>query len=288
VALLRHSEDLWGEQEVVALRTAAAALSNTLARERLFDQVQRTLSETEALFRGSAALSEASSYRAVLDVLLAHTVLGQDAQFAALHLFDRAWTPDAVPEYSEIVAHWSATAPDDFPSRYRVARFGASARLMRDGTPLFIENLARDTLLGRRAKALFSRVRGAGSVVIVPLSVGGQRIGFVHADYSKPQVFSDASRRRMVSLAQQASIATLNIRQLRATEARVRREQLIRQISARIQEAPDVDTVLRTAVRELGRAFGTSSNRISLHLPGETDEPFLSVDQDGDDQGDAA
>jgi GAF domain-containing protein len=64
----------------------------------------------------------------------------------------------------------------------------------------------------------------------------------------------------------------MNIRQLRATQARVQREQLIRQITGRIQEAPDVDGVLQTAIQELGRAFGTSRNRIQFRPPREIED----------------
>jgi GAF domain-containing protein len=113
---------------------------------------------------------------------------------------------------------------------------------------------------------------GAKSVVIVPLVVGGQRIGYLHANYDHIQTFSEGQRRRLGSLAQQAAIVVLNIRQLRATQARVRREQLIRQITGRIQEAPDVDGVLQAAIQELGRAFGTSRNRIQFRPPQRTDE----------------
>jgi GAF domain-containing protein len=267
---------LWSDQEVVALQTAAVALSNTLARERLFAQVQETLDETEALYRGSAALNEASTFEGILDVLLAHTLLGEQVSTATLHLLDHVWngdpSPALHPTYSEIVAARSQVVEDgatgaELQTRLDLSKFPGSLEAMRGGAPLFVEDLAADTVLDRRLHALLRRAMNAHSVVIVPLVVGRQRIGYLHADFATPQRFSEAGRRRLMNLSQQAAIAVLNIRQLRATQARVQREQLIREITGHIQEATDVQGVLQTAVRELGRAFGTSRNRIQFRPP---------------------
>ena len=267
---------LWSDQEVVALQTASAALSNTLARERLFGQVQETLNETEALYRGSAALGEASTYEAILDVLLAHTVMGEQVSTATLHLLDELWGSDLStvtrPAYSEIVAARSRQVDSDLAApelqtRFELDKFPASLHILHSGSPVFVEDLDTDRALDRRLRAFLKRFMNAGSVVIMPLMVGGQCIGYLHADYATPRHFPEAARRRLLNLSQQAAIAVLNIRQLQATQARVRREQLIREITGHIQESTDVQGVLQTAVRELGRAFGTPRNRIQFRPP---------------------
>jgi GAF domain-containing protein len=272
IGLFRDKPELWEDQELIPLQTAAVALSNTIARERLFDRVRQTLDETEALYRGSAALSEASTYQDVLDSLLTSTVLGQDEHSAALHIFDEPWAGEQMPQYSDVVALRPSERLSEVRRRFYVDRFPTAMEILRSDEPHFVENLSEDVTMGHRAKALFGRVMGAESVVIVPLIVGGQRIGYLHADYTHSRTFSEDQRRRLASLAQQASIVVMNIRQLRATQARVRREQLIRQITGRIQEAPDVDGVLQTAIQELGRAFGTSRNRIQFRPPQAMDE----------------
>ena len=283
IGLFRDEPVLWEDQELVALQTAAVALSNTIARERLFDRVRQTLEETEALYRGSAALSEARSYEDVLNALVNATVLGYQAHDASLHVFNRPWTREQLPEYSDLVAFWASEPMPEVRRRFYVDRFPASMDIMRSDEPHFVENLSEDATLGRRAKALFGRLMGARSLVIVPLVVGGRRLGYLHADYDHVRTFSEDERRRLASLAQQASIVVMNLRQLRATQARVRREQLIRQITGRIQEAPDVEGVLQTAIQELGRAFGTSQNRIQFIPPREQE----SNGSDGD-HGDGA
>ena len=98
LALLSDDDVPWEKQDIVALQTVAAAFSNTSAREALFRQVESTLSETDALYRGSAALSEARTYDAILEALLQHTVLGEGSQRATLELFDRPWAEATLPE----------------------------------------------------------------------------------------------------------------------------------------------------------------------------------------------
>jgi len=262
----------WEEEEIVAMQTAAAALSNTIARERVFEEVQASRTETEALYRGSAELNLAQTYDGILNVVRAHTALGDGAHHVTLQLFDRPWTDAQEPEYSEVVAHWTTTEISAMRERYRMSEFPLARMIARDPGLTLINDAAHDPRLTRRNRALFSRIYGAKSVLFVPLIASGQRIGFLHAMYPQPVRLSDQERRRLESLTQQAAIAAQNRLQLLTIEARVNRERMIREISERIQAAPDVQGVLQAAVRELGRAFGTPRNIIQFRPPQASEE----------------
>ena len=282
----------WEEQEIVALQTVAAAFSNTLARERLFEQVRQTLAETEILYRSSAALSEARTYQDILDTLVTETILGEGSKSVTLHLFDRIWLDDVVPEIANLVAYRGPRPEGRLRQRFEIRRFPSFIEAVEGNRLLFISDVQHDPRLNRRARALFHRVLGAESVLLVPLVVGGQRIGFLHADYPRHQEFPEEARRRLTSLAQQAAVAALNIRQLRETEARVRRERLIREVSARIQEAVDVEGVLKVAVQELRNAFGVARSRVIFKPPlasekKESAEKVVPANHVDPDQGSA-
>ena len=264
------AETAWLEEEIVAMQTAAATLSNTIARERVFQEVQASRTETEALYRGSAELNLAQTYDGILNVLRVHTILGQGAHHMTLQLFDRPWTDENEPQYSEVVAHWTTTDMSALRQRFWIADFPSSSEFIRNPGVTLLDDLEYNSLLTRRNRALFSRVFGAKTVVLVPLIASGQRIGFLHAMYPEPVHLSEQERRRLASLTQQAAIAAQNRLQLLTIEARVNRERMIREITERIQAAPDVQGVLQAAVRELGRAFGTSRNRIQFRPPGES------------------
>ncbi|HOU12575.1 MAG TPA: GAF domain-containing protein [Anaerolineae bacterium] len=264
------ADNVWLEEEIVAMQTAAATLSNTIARERVFQEVQASRTETEALYRGSAELNLAQTYDGILNVLRTHTILGQGAHHMTLQLFDRPWTDEDEPQYAEVVAHWTTTGTSALRQRYWVADFPTSRELVHNAGVILLDDLEHNPLLSRRNRALFSRVYGAKAVVLVPLIASGQRIGFLHAMYPQAVTFSEQERRRLESLTQQAAIAAQNRLQLLTIEARVNRERMIREITERIQAAPDVQGVLQAAVRELGRAFGTSRNRIQFRPPAES------------------
>ncbi len=266
------AEAAWLEEEIVALQTAAAALSNTIARERVFEEVQASRTETEALYRGSAELNLAQTYDGILNVVRAHTVLGEGAQHITMHLFDRPWREDEAPTYSEVVAHWTTDGPSALRQRFYINEFKLAQELARNPGMTVFDDVEHDPRFSRRERALFSRIYHAKSVVFVPLIASGQRIGFLHAMYPEAVRFSEQERRRLESLTQQAAIAAQNRLQLLTIEARVNRERMIREITERIQAAPDVEGVLQAAVRELGRAFGTSRNRIQFRPPRAAEE----------------
>ncbi|MBN2390843.1 MAG: GAF domain-containing protein, partial [Anaerolineae bacterium] len=269
----------WEEEEIVAMQTAAATLSNTIARERVFEEVQASRTETEALYRGSAELNLAQTYDGILNVVRAHTALGEGAHHVSLQLFNRPWTDTQEPDYAEVVAYWTMTGIDVMRERYRVDEFPLARVIARDPGLTLIEDAEHDTRFTRRNRALFFRLYGARSVLFVPLIASGQRIGFLNALYPEQVRFSEQERRRLESLSQQAAIAAQNRLQLLTIEARVNRERMIREITERIQAAPDVQGVLQAAVRELGRAFATPRNIIQFRPPQASEDEKAGDDR---------
>lgn len=91
----------------------------------------------------------------------------------------------------------------------------------------------------------------------VPLVVGDQVQGLlVVQDYQTSQAFNEADREMLTAIAGQASIAIQNARLFEELETRARHEQVLRQITARVRSSTDPETIVRTAVRELGKALG--------------------------------
>jgi GAF domain-containing protein len=57
-------------------------------------------------------------------------------------------------------------------------------------------------------------------------------------------------------VAAQAAIAIENARLFEQIQARARRERILREVTAKVRSGSDADTVMRTAVSEIGRALG--------------------------------
>ncbi len=259
------------DTEISALSTVTAALSNTLARERLFRQVQASLSAQEQLYKASAEMNRVQTYDDVLAAMMHHTILGQNPINVSINYFDRPWTEDKMPEWSIVLTRWSKLPKENVSPRYRLTQFPEVTRLLSADHPTVIEDVATDPIMGDASRDLYLNRLMTASTIFIPLVAGGRWIGYINGLYAERTKFPEDEVRKLVNLSGLAAVAVQNIQQLRAIETRARRERMIREINARIQAAPDVPGVLQTVVRELGRAFGTERNVIRFRPPEETD-----------------
>ena len=256
-----------GTEEIAALQTASAAISNTLAREHLLRRVRGALTEQETLYEASAELNLVQTYDGILDVLREYTLVGENSTNISINYFDRPWTEQELPTWIYVLARWTELPPEAVSDRYPLQAFPSASDVLRPDHPVIIEDVRQDERLGDAARQLYAERYGAASTIFVPLVAGRRWIGYVNAIYAEPRTFPASAVRRLVSLSGQAAVAIQNLRQLRTIEARARRERMIREITESIQAAPDVQGVLQTAVRELGRALGTPRNVVHFRPP---------------------
>lgn len=258
----------WKPEELISVRTVAAALSSTLARERLFREVQAALAETEMLYEAGGALNAAQTYGQILDVMRQYTALGSGAHFAATLLYDRPWTERQRPTKALLAARWTATPASDVSLLARGNAFSLLEPYLRRERSSTITDVTREVEPLAPARIFFEEDLGARTLVFAPLAAGGQTIGTLMAAFDAVTRLTEEEQRRLSTLTGQAAIAIQNLYQLEATAARARREQLIREIGEQLQAAPDVQSVLQTAARELGRALETPRAVVRLGAVG--------------------
>ena len=88
-------------------------------------------------------------------------------------------------------------------------------------------------------------------------------------------------------VADQIGLALENARLFEQTERRARREAMIGQIVAQVRRQPDIDSIMQTAVRELGKALGAPRTFIQLTSPldasvgSQSEEPPREMSDDG-------
>jgi len=266
IALIRHQEDQFLDPDT---RDLTSALANQVAvvveNINLLAETQRRSEELQLLFSASADLNLAQSYGEILSAMREHTVLGEADLATTLDLFSEPWEGDKAPKQNTVVARWAAEGVH-VDSRYSLQDYPSAPALIHADAPTVVEDVRSDQRMGESLRVFYAERFGGQGVIIVPLVVGGQWIGFINGVYSAPIAVSEAELRRLMSLAAQAAVAVQNRSQLRATAARARREQLIREISGELQSAVDVEDVLRTAAREVGRAL--RARRTKVHLGG--------------------
>jgi len=128
----------------------------------------------------------------------------------------------------------------------------------------------------RRAAELGARVYGAAakSWLGVPLMVAGDVIGaIVVQDLEKEHRFDDDDQRLLTNLATQVAITVRNVRLLEETRRNAERERTVTEITTRLWASTNTDTILRTAIQELGSHLRASKGMIKL----EIEDPDVSL-----------
>lgn len=276
----RDGAEPWSDLDVAAANAVAGEVAEALDKQRLLDETQQALVETEDLYQVSAELAEVRSFDDILRVLRSHTVLGRADRGASLSLFDRPWIENDVPEWAIPVARWSST-PSTGARRYAL-QGSPAAELFYPDQPTIIADTESDPRLDESVRARYVEQYGIRSILVTPLTVGGQWIGYVDALFAQQTNFAEAEVRRLSVLVGQAAIVVQNVRQLEETRSRASRERILREISARMRGFADPDRLARAAVRELGTALGRP---VFIRL-GSSDElsrpPSARVEGNGD------
>ena len=97
---------------------------------------------------------------------------------------------------------------------------------------------------------------------------GNEAIGLVAIhDPENDQRFTDDDTALLTTISSQVATAIQNTSLLQQIRSSARREQLIREITTSIRRAPDIQSILDTSVKELGRALNVSLASIQLGIP---------------------
>jgi GAF domain-containing protein len=108
----------------------------------------------------------------------------------------------------------------------------------------------------------------------VPLMLHGQNIGNITLKRKGvTAMWSERERTLVEKVANQAALALENSRLVDETQKNALRDQMIANISARIRETLNVESVLRTATTELRRVFDLKEAEISIGSPQAENAP---------------
>lgn len=115
------------------------------------------------------------------------------------------------------------------------------------------------------------------STLMIPIRLRGEPIGAVGLQETAPhRQWTDAEIALIETIADQMGLAIENARLLEETQRRAERERLTAEIVARVRASAHVDTILRTAVREMSRALRASEGIIHVAVAEDVDGPATS------------
>jgi PAS domain S-box-containing protein len=264
-------QDYFSADEEQIYTTLAAQIAITLRNATLYRQSQNTLFESETLYKASAGLNTASTFDAVLDVLLEYTVMGRGAQNVSLNHFDVPWTETRKPEWIEVLARRSDLPAGAVRDRYPLAAFPSADAVLHPDKAVVVADVATDERMDENARALYAQQFGAKSIIFIPLIAAGQWIGFINAIFQQSIDFEDAEIRQAMVLSGQAAVAIQSVRRLIATERQAIREQTIREITEKMRGATTLEQLVQTTARELGSRFSVEFASVELGLEPDSD-----------------
>ncbi len=264
--------DALSEAEKGLLDNISQQVAEALERARLFEETEMARTQTEALYAASDRIARAETIEDVLQALVDSTAL-QRMDRVSVMLFDHPWQ-DEMPEFMTAVAvieQAEAEMPMPAELRFPLAQFPDIGHISRD-EPLITEDMALSERIDEQTRELLVDMLGIRGAVIFPLVVAGQWIGLL-AGQSKDVLHIDEMEVRQIeNLTDQAATAIQNQRLLAESQERVQQEQILRQVSERVYGAVDAESVLKTAVQEVGRTLGLQA---FIYL----DEPQFSKPQ---------
>jgi GAF domain-containing protein len=102
------------------------------------------------------------------------------------------------------------------------------------------------------------------SEMALPLISRGRVIGALTVQSTEAQAFSEEDIAVLQTMADQIANAIENARLFEETQHLAQRERTISQITSKLRSALNLETILQTAVEELGQALGASEAIVSL------------------------
>ncbi len=103
------------------------------------------------------------------------------------------------------------------------------------------------------------------AAVVAPITLRGEVIGALGLhEAAGGRQWTDDEIALVESVAEQLALAVENVRLLEETQRRAQRDRIIADITAKVRSSADVETIMRTAVRELGTALDADRAFVQL------------------------
>ena len=248
----------FSEDQLRRLTVLTRQASVTVQSIHLYERTQEALAQTEALYTGSERIVLASTEDDILQSLIQSTELRR-LDRASIFMFDHP-VEDRVPGDVTVVATWvnEGVPPSvQIGTRFEVARVPFLSTVTPDES-FVINDIRTDPRVDGQTRQILEGY-GMISFVMVPIVVGSQWLGMVSGQSSVPMNMTEVQMRQANSLVGQAAVVMQTTILFRQEQARARREHLLREIATKVRNSTDIDTIMQTAVTEIGRTLGRRS-----------------------------
>jgi len=243
------------QDDLALVESVSEQVALALESARLFEQTQAALAQTEALYKGSDRVVRATALDDVLQALIHSTTLGR-LDRVSIALFNRPWE-DEMPEEAMIAATWERSGEESrtpVGTRYLLEQFPAIEAVTR-AEPAIFRDITTDDRVYETLRALLLDRLGMRSLVLWPLVVGGQWIGFLNGQAATALEIDEDEIRQITSLTDQAVTVIQNIRLFEETQRRAVQLETAAQVSRAATSMLDTGQLLDETVNLIRDRF---------------------------------
>ncbi|MFP3854796.1 MAG: GAF domain-containing protein [Anaerolineales bacterium] len=258
-----ESGEQWTEEDVALMESVAGQAALALETARQYTEEQRRVTELEVVNRVSQAASQLLRLETLVRMVGRQIYGVVSGEFVAIGLYDE--------EKGELEYPYALQMGEETSLPTTDASQGLAGVVIRSRQPLLLaENIQQQAAdLGVRIEEDPAPQSWLG----VPMLVGDQLVGLIIVqDYERTRSFTEDDLALLSTVAGQMATALQNTRLLEQVQRTARRERLIHEISSKVRQSPDIETVLETTAREVGRALNATRATVRLGHPSEEDE----------------
>jgi GAF domain-containing protein/HAMP domain-containing protein len=262
-------EAAFDKEDVAILSLMADQVAVAIDNALRFSQEVTILEATSPLYRASRSIALATSLDDVLKAIVDH--VGFYVDRCAINLLTDPAT-DQEAGSLEVAATWdrSADAPNIIGVHYPLSPETLEIMQRRGMEPLVANDLRTETgdeRLPNAYRLVLAEYLQLRAVSFLPLVAAGKVIGLLMVASRQLHTWTEAEVRTLRSLSTQVASAVENARLFQQVRARAAREQALNQMTAHFARSLNVDSVLQSAVRELGQSLQVTEVAVHLALP---------------------
>ncbi len=255
------------------LRQVAALVSSTIENRYLFEETENRAEQLAAINRTAQALSQYLDRNELLEA-----AYQQIRQIVPLDAFFMAFYDPETNTVDNPIIYEDGQRSEHYnrllnPNSY-------TYRAITGGQPFLVHLTREEAEAIRQDSSRLIGIKGTSnfpvSLIFVPLFVGQHVIGSISVQSYQYDAYTQADLNLLDGVCRYLAVSLENVRLFQQAQERARREQLLREITAKVRSSADVDTVMRTAVQEIGRTLGRKAF-IQLQ-PAPTQQPMTLPD----------
>lgn len=255
----RHEAGDYDLSDEKILQQAAMMFVMAIDHWRIEQAASRRAQQLEKVLQISRAISTLD-YEALFQTVINLTKHNFDLYHAHIYLLDEA------EEYLELAAGADEVGQRLLEQAWRIPLNHPDslvAQAAQSRTACIVDDVLKNPVFLPNPDLPDTR-----SEMAVPILFHNQLLGVLDLQSEKADYFTTENLLIQETLAAQIAIAIENVKLLEETNARAQREQVLRQITAKIGRGVDVKTVIRTSAQELGQLLG---RKVMIRLDPEKD-----------------